>query len=133
MSIWYEKGLSFKCTGCGHCCSKEPGYVWLTEEDIAHFCNHLKLTKSEFLKTYTRQIGDRYSLLEKPNYDCIFLKDNKCTAYLARPKQCRQFPFWKQNLSSKKAWREAASTCEGINHPDAPLLSLKEIEAWQDS
>ena len=36
--------------------------------------------------------------------------------------------WWKENVSSSKAWEEAAKRCEGINHPEAPLISLKEIE-----
>jgi Fe-S-cluster containining protein len=131
-ALWYEKGLSFKCTGCGGCCGKEPGYVWLLEEDIKQASLHLKLSREAFLKKYTRLIHGRYSLIEKPNYDCTFLDNNRCTIYTARPKQCRQFPFWKSNLTSKSDWEEAAESCEGINHPDAPLLSLEEIKNWQD-
>ncbi len=133
LPLWYESGLSFKCTGCGRCCSKEPGYVWLSEDDIERACMHLKLTRSEFLKKYTRLVHGRYSLIELSNYDCVFLKENRCSIYSARPKQCRQFPFWKENISSKKAWEEASKTCEGINHKEAPLLSPEEIATWQEA
>lgn len=133
LDLWYKEGLSFKCTGCGGCCSKEPGYVWLTREDIEKASAYLKISTEQFLKNYTRIVNGRISLLEHANYDCIFLKQNRCTIYLGRPKQCRQFPFWKQNLSSKEAWEEAAQSCEGINHKDAPLLTLKEIQDWQES
>ncbi len=133
LPLWYEKGLAFKCTGCGVCCSKEPGYVWLTEVDIEKFTTDLKLSRKDFLDKYTRLVYGRYSLIEKPNYDCIFLKENRCSVYASRPKQCRQFPFWKDNISSKEAWEEAGLTCEGINHKDAPLLSPKEIADWQES
>jgi Fe-S-cluster containining protein len=61
------------------------------------------------------------------------LKENRCTIYTSRPKQCREFPFWNDNISSKEAWEEASIHCEGINHKDAPLLSPAEIEAWRKS
>lgn len=133
LPLWYEKGLKFKCTGCGACCSKEPGYVWLTEKDIETAATHLNLSRNEFLKKYTRNVSGRYSLIEHPNYDCIFLKENRCSIYLSRPKQCRTFPFWEGNLESRDTWNEAALGCEGINHKDAKLLSIEEIRNWQES
>jgi Fe-S-cluster containining protein len=122
LPVWYEKGLSFKCTGCGKCCGKEPGFVWLTEEDIKKASSYLNLSRTDFLNKYARYVSGRYSLIEKPNYDCVFLKENRCTIYTSRPKQCREFPFWNDNISSKEAWEEASIHCEGINHP---LLKLR--------
>src|SRR5438105_3224904 len=26
---WYQDGLRFSCTRCGHCCTGEPGFVWV--------------------------------------------------------------------------------------------------------
>ena len=131
--MWYKDGLKFKCTGCGACCSKEPGYVFLSEEDISRLSGPLGLERATFLKTYTRLVHGRYSLLEKPNYDCIFLQNNRCTLYQARPKQCRTFPFWQENLVSKAAWEAAGKSCEGINHPDANTLTVEEIQTWKSS
>ena len=31
---WYHKGLRFRCTGCGDCCTGEPGFVWVNSEEI---------------------------------------------------------------------------------------------------
>jgi Fe-S-cluster containining protein len=70
----------------------------------------------------------RYALVERKNYDCIFLKDKKCLVYSARPTQCRTFPWWVQNLNSKEAWEEAAKYCEGIN-VDAPIVPFEIIES----
>lgn len=126
---WYKNGLRFACTECGGCCSGAPGYVWLEQEDIERLAKKLSLSTEEFLKRYTRKIGHRYSLIEtSPNYDCIFLRDNRCHVYDSRPKQCRTFPWWKENIDSKESWEEAKKRCEGIDHPDAPLISADEIE-----
>jgi len=120
---WYSSGLRFKCTECGQCCTGAPGYVWVSEEEAATMAQHLKLTPSQFRQKYIRRVGDRDSLLEDSRtFDCIFLKDKKCQIYQVRPKQCRTFPWWQHNLHSEKQWNEAGKYCEGINHPDAPLI-----------
>lgn len=79
---------------------------------------------------YTRQVDGALSLKEYPRtYECIFLRDGKCQVYGARPKQCRTFPFWPENLESEKAWEETAKRCEGVNHEHAPVIPLSVIEA----
>ena len=125
---WYKEGLRFKCTGCGECCTGSPGHVWVDEEEIALLSSELQISKEAFIKQYTRRIGDRISLKEHPqNYDCVFLKERKCLVYSARPKQCRTYPWWSENLSNRKAWEEEAKRCEGINHPDAILYTIDDI------
>jgi len=131
--VWYEKGLRFKCTGCGKCCTGAPGYVWLQESDIKRLSKRLNLSREAFLRSFARQIGSRYSLKEDTKtYDCIFLKGKQCTAYEDRPKQCQTYPFWPDLLQSEKAWIEEKTRCEGIDHPDATLLSKNDIEKQCD-
>ncbi len=126
---WYKDGLRFKCTGCGQCCTGSPGYVWITPNEAQAMADHLKISLDEFLRKYTRRIGNRVSLKEhSKTYDCVFLQGKKCTLYDVRPKQCRTFPWWPENLSSPESWKETAMRCEGVNHPDAPLISLGDIE-----
>lgn len=127
--VWYRDGLKFQCTGCGKCCTGAPGYVWVTEEEIAELAKSLNITPAEFTQKYTRRIGKRISLLEDPkNFDCIFLKDNACSLYDARPIQCRTFPYWKDNLRTRSDWEYAKGYCEGIDHPGAPITPLEEIQ-----
>ena len=127
---WYKKGLKFACTECGKCCTGQPGYVWITQEEIEEMAKALNISVPDFVKQYTRQVDGQLSLKEFPRtYDCIFLRDgNKCLLYKARPKQCRTFPFWSENLESEKAWNEAAKQCEGINHEHAPLIPVSVIQ-----
>jgi uncharacterized protein len=131
LPLWYDKGLPFKCTGCGKCCTGSPGVVWISEEEIHKAAKFLNITSEEFCKEHVRKLGDRLALMEVKrdgNYDCTFLKGKQCTIYSMRPKQCKTFPWWDENLSSKEAWDEAAKGCEGINHPEASLVSLEEIK-----
>jgi len=125
---WYESGLKFKCTECGKCCTGAPGYVWVTEKEMEAMAAVLDISLKEFMRKYTRRIGQRFSLLEsKTTYDCIFLKDKKCQVYKARPTQCRTYPWWPQNLRSEQTWKETAQACEGI-HEEAPVVAFETIE-----
>jgi hypothetical protein len=126
---WFDEGLRFKCTGCGKCCTGSPGYVFLSQTDLQNLANHFSLTEEEFVKKYTRLIDGQYALLDmEGSYDCVFLKNNQCTVYEARPIQCRTFPWWVQHLRDPQDWQEAALRCEGINHPDAPLVPSIKIQ-----
>ncbi|MCH9621603.1 MAG: hypothetical protein S4CHLAM20_10270 [Chlamydiia bacterium] len=128
LPMWIDDGLKFKCTGCGACCTGSPGYVWLEDQDIENLKRHLKMTKEELIKKYCRQIGDKISLIEdSKTYDCIFLKENKCSLYGARPKQCRVYPFWNDVMKNKKTWDNEANHCEGINHKEGKLFTKEDI------
>ncbi len=93
---------------------------------------YLKLSIQEFGAQYLRQIGDRYALLEHPTtFACVFLEGKACKVYPVRPTQCQTFPFWPGNLTSRAAWDEAATHCEGICD-SAPAIPLDEIERQKD-
>ncbi len=127
---WYEDGVYFKCTGCGKCCTGAPGFVWLTKFDLAKLAEHFNISEKEFLKTYARKVDNKHSLKEDPeNYDCIFLREGKyCSVYEARPEQCKTYPYWLENIKTKKDWDNEAKFCEGINHENATLVSKEDIE-----
>ena len=99
---WYRDGLRFECTGCGDCCSGEPGFVWVDSAEIEALAAALELSVEAFEQQYVRQFGDARSLTERPGGDCIFLDavTRKCTVYAARPIQCRTWPFWDSTNAS---------------------------------
>ena len=106
-SPWYRDGLRFECTQCGACCSGEPGYVWVEEDEIEAMADDMGLEVDAFERKFVRQVGEAKSLIEYPDGDCILLdpRTRKCTVYKARPIQCRTWPFWDSNLENKKAWK----------------------------
>lgn len=125
---WYRNGLNFACTGCGQCCTGAPGAVWVTSEEIEKMAAHTKMSPAEFTRRYVRTVGGRLSLNEHPkNFDCVFLKEKRCTIYEVRPLQCRTFPWWPGVLSDEASWRETGKRCEGIRD-SAPLVTFEEIE-----
>lgn len=116
---WYQDGLKFSCTQCGNCCSGDPGYVWATKEEIRRIAEFLGREDGWLDGKHLRRVGFRYSLTERRDGDCIFLKrDNgkaMCSIYPVRPLQCRTWPFWNGVLSSETAWNETARKCPGMN------------------
>lgn len=128
---WFNEGLRFKCTGCGKCCTGPSGHVWLTEAEAEAMAKHLKMPLEDFAQKYMRRIGNRLALRETKrgkDYDCVFLDGKQCTVYDLRPEQCRTYPWWPDNINTPEDWKQEAKRCEGINHPDAPLISLGDIE-----
>lgn len=104
---------SFQCQQCGSCC-RWPGHVLLTEQDIARLAEATGLSEAAFIDQYTQLAANRrqLSLLDIGGRDCIFLKQNGCEHYAARPEQCRNFPH---------TWR-VSSGCPGLEQLDKSAL-----------
>jgi len=125
---WYHNGLKFKCTGCGACCTGEPGYVWVNKAEIAAIAAAIKIDVETFERRYTRRVGIRKSLVELPNGDCVFFDSERriCQIYAERPRQCRTWPFWASYLRTPKTWAEVSEHCPGASR--GRLVPLEEIE-----
>lgn len=126
---WYKDGLRFKCTGCGDCCTGGPGYVWVTNEEIAAIAAEVGLDVDTFEDRYVTTVGVRKSLAELPgNYDCVFFDNQtrKCRVYSVRPRQCRTWPFWDSNIRTPEAWAETCRVCPGSG--TGKLYQLEEIQ-----
>ncbi|GAB4235066.1 MAG: YkgJ family cysteine cluster protein [Chlamydiales bacterium] len=125
---WYKEGLRFQCTGCGKCCTGFPGVVWVSKEEIDQLAHEKNLPIKEFQQTYLRKVSGKWALKEDPHhFDCVFLEGKQCSVYTHRPKQCRTFPWWPDNLKSPKAWKRAAQGCEGISS-SAPVTPFETIQ-----
>lgn len=101
--------------------------MWVGPEEIARIADYRGETVEAFSGRFVRQVGRRYSLIEKPNHDCVFWDARKgCTVYEARPEQCRSWPFWPENLDSPEDWDHVRSVCPGSGN--GQWFSLQEIE-----
>jgi len=125
---WYGNGLRFECTRCGNCCSGFPGFVWISDDELAAIAEHLGKSIGEVRLMHTRLYAGKLSLSEFANGDCTFFdaKTRRCTIYAARPTQCRTWPFWRSNLESPESWQRTAAGCPGIGKGD--FVPLEEIE-----
>jgi uncharacterized protein len=123
---WYQDGLRFQCTQCGHCCTGAPGYVWVNAAEVAAIAAHRGEAAAECETLYTRTVGRRRTLREKANGDCVFYDRTRgCTVYPVRPRQCRTWPFWESNLSSPAAWQKTCAVCPGSGQGE--LIPAEEI------
>ena len=133
---WYADGLRFECTMCGNCCTGPPGAVWFDDEEGAAMAARIGVDRRVFYREYARREGDRWSLRETPTkfgLDCIFLDRTTvpgkavCGVYETRPRQCRTWPFWPENLRSAATWREVkrVTPCPGMDR--GRLVPVEEI------
>ena len=103
-----ESTNGFVCRRCGQCC-REPGYVYLTANDVDRIAAFLKLEVETFTARYTRLPPERRGLSLIENYDqsCIFLDaQGGCTIQATKPLQCELFPHdWR--------YQEMAAVCQG--------------------
>jgi Fe-S-cluster containining protein len=123
---WYKDGLRFTCTRCGNCCTGEPGFVWIDEEELQALAEFRAEPLDQVRQLYTRWTERGRTLREKPNGDCVFYDRKKgCTVYPVRPRQCRSWPFWESNTFSPEAWEHTCKDCPGSGHGE--LISAEEI------
>jgi Fe-S-cluster containining protein len=150
---WYADGLNFTCTMCGNCCGGAPGYVWINRDDVVRIAEYLKITPEEMVERHSRKVGGKWSLKEGKgpgsDYDCVFLREEKvtkrtssgeevklarryCSVYPVRPLQCRTWPFWRENLTSRKAWELSGKRCHGMDH-GTRRFTIEQIHAIRDA
>ncbi|QEL15828.1 YkgJ family cysteine cluster protein [Limnoglobus roseus] len=123
---WYQDGLRFTCTQCGKCCTGDPGFVWVDEEELRKLAAFRGEPLREFVPLYTRKARGKVTLREKANGDCVFFEAGRgCTVYPVRPKQCRTWPFWESNLESPEQWERTESICPGSGQGE--LIPVEEI------
>lgn len=123
---WFQSGLRFTCTQCGKCCTGDPGFVWVDDEEIDKLAANRGMARNEFVAMYTYKTRGRISLREKANGDCVFFdKARGCTVYPVRPKQCRTWPFWESNVATPEDWARTESVCPGSGQGE--LIPVEEI------
>ena len=136
---WFDKGLRFECTLCGNCCRNHGAYtyVYLAEADVEAIAVHLRLSRAAFLERYCR-LEDGWVSLRMDEPQCPFLEEsNRCAIYPVRPKQCKTWPFWDENLK-RAAWEgPVKECCPGIgkgplHSPEEIERSARETEEWYD-
>ena len=105
--------------------------IAVSEEELEAIAHDRKLDRDILRHEFVREVDQMLSLKEKENGDCIFLKEGKCSIYDVRPRQCRTYPFWPQNLRSPEAWARACRACEGIGQ--GRLYNRDEIFSFLDN
>lgn len=113
LPISQAKLETFECQRCNACC-KQPGFVYLDENDTLRASSYLNLHSYDFTDKYCDLEDRRHLVLKKnPDESCVFLSEKGCQIHEAKPEQCRSFPF---------KWRTPASWdyCEGLRKLSDP-------------
>jgi Fe-S-cluster containining protein len=125
---------------CGNCCTGAEGFVLFTEAEAAALAVRLGVGVAEFIEGYTHETVRGRSLKERETefgMDCIFLDREKvpgkavCGVYEDRPAQCRTWPFWKSNLTSRHAWERAKRVCPGMDK--GKVYGVQQVRVLRDS
>lgn len=108
------------------CCRGDPGYVFLSKEDLGRLLRRLGLDFPRFYKEYCTLVdtgtGLALSLREvaraggdgRESHDCALWGDHGCCVYEDRPLQCSTYPFWASIVESGSSWRREGRSCPGI-------------------
>ncbi len=128
--LFYRGGLRFDCQQCHNCCrGAQAGGVYPSRPEVKRIAGWLKLSLRKFRNKYMYMLNDldgAASLRIRPNGDCIFWNGG-CTIYPVRPRQCRTFPFWPENLESPETWNAVMERCHGAGK--GKLYRLEDIRS----
>lgn len=123
---WFAQGLAFECTRCGACCTGEPGFVWVTDDELKQIAVFLGQPIAEVRDLYSRKARGKRTLREQANGDCVFYDRKKgCTIYPVRPPQCRTWPFWESNVETPEDWKRTCELCPGSGKGE--VIPVEEI------
>ena len=109
------------------------------QDALELIADYLKISIGELRKKYVKRVGLRSTLIEQAiSKDCVFLQNidghRRCSIYPVRPRQCRTWPFWANNLETSSAWNQAAQRCLGVNRGKLysfdEILRIKKGEKW---
>ena len=77
------------CLDCANCCKTTSPIFY--DKDVERMAAHFKMKPADFFDQYLKIDEDGDQVLQSS--PCPFLlEDNKCMAYSARPKACREYP-----------------------------------------
>jgi hypothetical protein len=127
-------GIRFACTNCGACCTGAPGWIQVSREEILAIAGHLGEDPRALAARAVRREGDRLSLREADNGDCVFFKEQRCQIHPVKPAQCRLYPFWFRNVRNEEAWERTRNDCPGIGEGETvpPGEILRQVQADLD-
>jgi Fe-S-cluster containining protein len=107
--------IHYTCQRCTNCC-RWPGFVKVSDSEIAALAKFLGITEGEFIQRYTRLRPGRdgLALIDKgDSHECIFLDGRDCAVQPVKPQQCSGFP----NSWNFPGWRESCEAVPGLLRP----------------
>jgi Fe-S-cluster containining protein len=124
MSFNYPAAVRFQCIKCGLCCGdtkEKTRHILLLKTET----EQIATATSQPISQFTVKIKDKapysYEMKKTEDGKCVFLENNRCTIYAARPLICRFYPFELKIAHGGKHTFLYTLECPGINK--GPMLS----------
>ena len=112
---WKKEPLRFECQpDCFKCCAK-PGIVYFDQVAIKNAARIIKIGIERFKKEFLKFNGGQWVHEVKNGKPCSFLTPRGCSIHHGKPLQCRAYPFWHENMTSKSMWKLVGAFCPGID------------------
>ena len=125
------EALRFQCQpDCTACC-EQKGYVYLTEADLVRAATFVGMTARAFERKYVYRTAKQLRLRVPRQAQCYFLRDGGCSIHPAKPTQCRIFPFWPEQVESKREWKKTAQYCPGMGQGPPIQIELAREQALE--
>lgn len=125
----FARGIRFECQCSGKCCRFRDGYdhVYVDIEERRRLARLRGMRTATFTRRFCERSGARWQL-KSAKAACVFLDRGMCSVYEARPRQCRTWPFWTENMN-RVTWKtEVEAFCPGIGkgklHPASAIEKL---------
>lgn len=96
MRFDYPVDVCFSCSKCGLCCGDTEAkvrHVLLLKSDAERIAAEAKREIVTFASEISEKVPYVYEMHKDPSGKCVFLQENCCTIYEARPLICRFYPF----------------------------------------
>jgi hypothetical protein len=124
MNFNYPTAVRFQCIKCGICCGdtkEKTRHILLLKTEAEQIATTTSQQTSKFTIKINNKAPYTYKMKKTKNGKCIFLKNNRCTIYTARPLICRFYPFELKTAHRGKHTFLYTTECPGINK--GPMLS----------
>ena len=106
VSVRTKEFVTYQCSWCGHCCRHIENCVMVESLDAYRMAKHLReqhygvSSTDDVLLQYcepTPLTDEGYPIYvlktAGAEASCVFLQENQCSIYAARPRTCRLYPF----------------------------------------
>ena len=115
------------CTKCANCCKTISPQVSKTA--IKRISSFLGIKENEFIEKYLQK--DNENKFEMNALPCPFLKDDKCSIYEIRPKDCRDFPHTNKKEFPTRRYMHTGNieVCPAVYHI---LETMKNRFNWRE-
>jgi len=127
---WEREPLRFECQpDCFKCCSK-PGIVYFDQAAIKSASKIIKVSTESFKKKFLRLDNGNWIHKVETGKPCSFLTTEGCAIHSGKPLQCRSYPFWHENMTSRSMWKLVGAFCPGIDV--GPNIALASVQKFLD-